>query len=180
MFVYALYMVLAVLYMFCSIFPYTRWGICRLLCVMENESLEQMMYWMEQGRKESFYIALGIFTFWLVIALLALLVVHWIAASRTVSLMLAIIAGVIFINYLGQVHTRWQRYKHKSVNESPWNGGIYAASYECSKCRSLHGGIYGKGPTQVHITDKQCIHDWQAVYWEDFLKKFIELTKTIE
>ena len=42
--------------------------------------------------------------------------------------------------------------------------------FTCEKCRSLEGGIYGKGPFKsFHTTEaKKCIHQWQTISMGEF------------
>jgi hypothetical protein len=47
---------------------------------------------------------------------------------------------------------------------------IEMAFFKCEKCRSLEGGIYGKGPFKsLHSPQaKTCVHDWQKISREEF------------
>ena len=42
---------------------------------------------------------------------------------------------------------------------------IEMAFFKCEQCRSLEGGIYGKGPFKsLHSADaKACVHNWQPI-----------------
>ena len=42
--------------------------------------------------------------------------------------------------------------------------------YECSKCESLHGGIYGKGPTESFKARgaEDCYHSWSKIERSEF------------
>ena len=47
---------------------------------------------------------------------------------------------------------------------------IEMAFFKCEKCKSLEGGIYGKGPFKsLHTPQAQkCVHDWQRIKMEEF------------
>jgi hypothetical protein len=47
---------------------------------------------------------------------------------------------------------------------------IEMAFFKCEKCKSLEGGIYGKGPFQsLHTpTAKTCVHDWRSIDRAEF------------
>lgn len=49
---------------------------------------------------------------------------------------------------------------------------IEMAFFKCEKCRSLEGGIYGKGPFKsLRSPDaKACVHDWQPIDMVEFKK----------
>ena len=56
-------------------------------------------------------------------------------------------------------------------------GSLAALSLEmgfftCSKCGSLSGGIFGKGPTRHYRSDTaaRCVHDWCTVAKPEFQK----------
>ena len=42
---------------------------------------------------------------------------------------------------------------------------IFVGYYKCEKCRSLEGGIYGKGPMKILHSKKSiwCIHKWEEI-----------------
>jgi|GEM_PF-3471103 len=42
--------------------------------------------------------------------------------------------------------------------------------YKCEKCKSLDGGIFGKGPCKNFMTKKAtfCIHKWEKISKSDF------------
>jgi hypothetical protein len=42
--------------------------------------------------------------------------------------------------------------------------------FACSKCRSLHGGLYGKGIPQYFKTEgaDRCWHSWKQITAEEF------------
>jgi len=45
--------------------------------------------------------------------------------------------------------------------------------YACSTCRSLHGGIYGKGPTMWVKAENadQCRHSWTMITLAEFQER---------
>lgn len=47
---------------------------------------------------------------------------------------------------------------------------IEVAFFKCEKCKSLEGGIYGKGPFKsLHSTQaSRCVHEWQRIDREEF------------
>ena len=47
---------------------------------------------------------------------------------------------------------------------------IEKAFFKCENCRSVEGGIYGKGPFKsLHSPEaKTCVHNWQAITIADF------------
>jgi hypothetical protein len=47
---------------------------------------------------------------------------------------------------------------------------IEMAFFTCEKCRSLEGGIYGKGPFKSYHTTEagKCIHQWQEITMDEF------------
>ena len=47
---------------------------------------------------------------------------------------------------------------------------IEMAYFKCDKCRSLEGGIYGKGPFKSLHTPQadKCVHNWQKVSSDEF------------
>lgn len=149
---------------------------------MNEPTLEQMMQDMANGRKESFYVSLVIFTVIAVVCLVPIFILMWsrLAPALRGSRVLKLLAVVVIILYIGAVCFRYYAYRHRGVNEMPWQVGIYQAYYECSKCGSLHGGIYGKGPTRHKITDTRCVHDWQAIHKEDFDTKCPKLPGLIK
>lgn len=136
---------------------------------------------MRRSRSEAYKLSIGIYTVGLVIVqllvlLIGFLVKRFIVASPVVNTVAIACATLTLFAYIICIYRSWHAYRHKAPNENPWHGGIYRAYYECPKCGSLHGGIYGKGPTKAHITDKACIHDWQAIYSTDFILKLYKAT----
>lgn len=139
---------------------------------MSEPTLEQMMQYMIQSKKESFYLVIIILTLILVFGLLILFLIrHFLIRSIVLSSIIRVVAILSIVVYSLNVHAAFRRYKKGYVNRSPWYGGIYEGYYECSKCKSLHGGIFGKGPTKHRTVDTECIHDWQAIYKQEFCKK---------
>jgi len=47
---------------------------------------------------------------------------------------------------------------------------IEMAFFKCEKCRSLEGGIYGKGPFKsLHALEaKTCVHEWRSIRRAEF------------
>ena len=56
------------------------------------------------------------------------------------------------------------------TNRPPDHKMIEMAFFTCEKCRSLEGGIYGKGPFKsYHTTEaRTCIHQWQVITMDEF------------
>lgn len=56
------------------------------------------------------------------------------------------------------------------TNRPPEHMVIELAFFKCEKCKSLEGGIYGKGPFKsFHATQAQnCVHDWQRIDMKQF------------
>jgi hypothetical protein len=56
------------------------------------------------------------------------------------------------------------------TDRAPEHKMIEMAFFKCEKCRSLEGGIYGKGPFKsLHTPEaKACVHEWQAIGMEEF------------
>ena len=55
-------------------------------------------------------------------------------------------------------------------NQPPKTMMIEQAFFACSKCGSLDGGVYGKGPVKSFWTKaaSHCIHDWQPISKGEF------------
>lgn len=55
-------------------------------------------------------------------------------------------------------------------DQPPKTKMIEQAFFSCSKCGSLRGGVFGKGPTKRFqaATASHCVHDWQQVSYEEF------------
>ena len=56
------------------------------------------------------------------------------------------------------------------TNRPPDHMMIEMAFFKCDKCRSLEGGIYGKGPFKSLHTPQaaQCVHNWQKISRDEF------------
>ncbi len=59
----------------------------------------------------------------------------------------------------------------------PPHGLIEPAYFYCPKCRSLHGGIFGKGPLRFFDgpNRKTCVHDWQKIPRKEFKDLAVKL-----
>ncbi|MCX6928758.1 MAG: hypothetical protein NT154_36930 [Verrucomicrobia bacterium] len=55
-------------------------------------------------------------------------------------------------------------------DQPPKTKMIEQAFFSCSKCGSLRGGVFGKGPTKRFqaATASHCVHDWQPVSYDEF------------
>ncbi|MDB9954382.1 hypothetical protein OAD49_02350 [Flavobacteriaceae bacterium] len=94
---------------------------------------------------------------------------YFIPESHKVFIRITLILfSIVYLFFIGN---RLYGYKF-AKNQSPFGGGIYIAYYECLKCESLHGGIYGKGPTESMILDKECVHKWNAIEKKTFDKAY--------
>lgn len=58
------------------------------------------------------------------------------------------------------------------TDRPPKHKMIEMAFFKCEKCRSLEGGIYGKGPFKsLHSPEaKACVHDWKPIDISEFKK----------
>jgi hypothetical protein len=56
------------------------------------------------------------------------------------------------------------------TNQPPEHKTIDLSFFKCEKCKSLEGGIYGKGPFKsLHTIQAQnCVHDWQRIDMKEF------------
>lgn len=56
------------------------------------------------------------------------------------------------------------------TDRPPKHKMIEMAFFKCEKCRSLEGGIYGKGPFKSLHADqaKACVHNWQSIDMKEF------------
>jgi hypothetical protein len=56
------------------------------------------------------------------------------------------------------------------MNRSPEYKAIEQAFFKCSRCKSLEGGIYGKGPFKTFRSAKAdaCVHCWERVTMVEF------------
>jgi len=149
---------------------------------MDNVSLERMMQAMEIGKKSGFQISVVLTTILLMAALLAVLLVNGFGVYffKVKGFKIFRICSVILLAcYLALLVSHWHYYKFgdQRKNQGPWRYGIYEAYYECAKCKGLAGGIFGKGPTKWSIVDTECVHNWQAVFPDDFARKIKERTE---
>jgi hypothetical protein len=55
-------------------------------------------------------------------------------------------------------------------DQPPKTKMIEQAFFSCSKCGSLCGGVFGKGPSKSFqaATASHCVHDWQPVSYAEF------------
>ena len=149
---------------------------------MDNVSLEKMMQAMEMSKKWAFEFSVVFSTALLLAAMLIVLLMNGlgiyffkIKGFKIFRICFAVLL-VCYIFLLG-MHWHYFKYGHRRVNRMPWRAGIFEGYYECAKCKSLAGGIFGKGPTEWSITNIDCVHDWQAVYPADFARKIKERTE---
>src|SRR5262245_4949133 len=68
---------------------------------------------------------------------------------------------------------------YQIVDRGPYDGPIPPITHEyfvCAKCRSLDGGIYGKGPHKRLRTaaGSRCIHNWRPITRAEFKNQAIE------
>ena len=144
---------------------------------MDEPSLEQMMNFMLEGKKQSFFISIILFLIILVIVLIILFIIdRFIVRTNNLKLFRVSII-VLLICHLFILGSNLYIYKNGIKNQSPWRVGIYEAYYECNNCKSLAGGIFGKEPTKWLILNKNCIHEWQAIYKLEFERNFIKREK---
>lgn len=62
------------------------------------------------------------------------------------------------------------------TGQPPEHMMIERAYFKCEKCKSLEGGIYGKGPLKYMHSPKsmECVHDWQRIEKDKFEKLSVE------
>jgi hypothetical protein len=138
---------------------------------MNEANLEQMMNFMLEGKKQSFFISIILYlVIFLILSLIIFVIDRFIIKTNNLKIFNICIKSFLLI-YIFLIGYQLYVYKHGVKNQGPWYGGIYEAYYECIKCKSLSGGIFGKGPTDRFIFDVKCIHDWQAIYLEDYKEK---------
>lgn len=60
----------------------------------------------------------------------------------------------------------------EKTNQPPEHQMIEQAYFKCERCKSIEGGIYGKGPfKKLHSKEaERCIHDWVRIDKEEFRK----------
>ena len=71
----------------------------------------------------------------------------------------------VFAGILGALSSCASRY-----NQPPKTMMIEEAFFACSKCGSLDGGIFGKGPV-MHLSSADaahCVHTWRTVSKSEF------------
>jgi hypothetical protein len=58
------------------------------------------------------------------------------------------------------------------TNQAPEHKAIEQAYFKCERCKSLEGGIYGKGPfKELHRKEaEKCVHAWIRIEKEEFKK----------
>ncbi|WP_291869381.1 hypothetical protein [Maribacter sp.] len=129
---------------------------------MTELSLEEMMRYMIEGKRQTLYVTLAFFSivFGVICLLLFVLKNYFITEDyKIVVNIILVLFTVIYLFFVGYI-----LYNHRyAKNRTPYGGGIYKAYYKCAQCKSLHGGIYGKGPTKSIILDKECVHKWSAI-----------------
>jgi len=56
------------------------------------------------------------------------------------------------------------------AGQGPRHMMIEQAFFKCNKCRSIEGGIYGKGPFMKLHDEKAaaCVHRWQRINKDEF------------
>ena len=138
---------------------------------MIEPSLEEMMRYMIEGKRQLLCISLVVISliFGIICLILFILKKYFIPESHKVFIRITLILfSIVYLFFIGN---RLYGYKF-AKNQSPFGGGIYIAYYECLKCESLHGGIYGKGPTESMILDKECVHKWNAIEKKTFDKAY--------
>jgi hypothetical protein len=58
-----------------------------------------------------------------------------------------------------------------NVNRRPEHLPVEMAFFKCEKCRSLEGGIFGKGTEKLYSPkSEKCVHDWQRISKKEFKK----------
>lgn len=141
---------------------------------MEDETLKKMMDYMQEGKKQSLYLSTFLCTITLLISIGFIFMVDYFIIKTNSLIVFRVCSIFLILLFVFLMVRYWSfyRYGDRKRNQDPWRFGIYEAYYECSKCESLAGGIFGKGPTQRSILDEKCVHDWQAVYRDEFERKF--------
>ena len=56
------------------------------------------------------------------------------------------------------------------AGQPPRHAMIEQAYFKCGKCKSVEGGIYGKGPfMKLHAEEApKCVHRWQRISRDEF------------
>lgn len=135
---------------------------------MTEPSVNQMMDYLK-GRKRS-ALLLTLMVYSLIFAVM--LVIFYVFKDHLFGLQFIHAALLLSILFLLIVGRKLYIYNYGAKNQTPYYGGIYVAYYKCTKCESLFGGIFGKGPTQKSIIDMTCRHDWHALTKDSFDEKY--------
>jgi len=145
-----------------------------------KRNIRKMMHYLHQGKRRALKRSLILYTVILVVATLVIFLFNRFAFKTSEDKIFRICLAVSLLVYFCFVGRSWYSYKYGLKNQTPYYGsGTYIAYYRCSKCRSLHGGIYGEGATKYLINNKKCVHDWQAINKEEFGRRFEELENFI-
>lgn len=137
---------------------------------MTEPSIEEMMFYLINGKKWALYLSL--ITYSLIFG--GILIISLLVKNYLFQFQYSTIFKIVLVVFLILVSYRLYTHNHGIKNKTPYYGGIHVAYYECTKCESLYGGIFGKGPTQKSITDKECIHSWNALTGDNFNEKYLE------
>lgn len=137
---------------------------------MTEPSMDEMMLYLINGKKSALLISLIIYS----IIFGGILIISLIVKKYFLQFQFSNIFKILLVIYLIVISHKIYNYKYGIKNQMPYYGGIYVAYYECVKCKSLCGGIFGKGPTQKSIMDKECIHDWNALTKDRFDEKHLK------
>ena len=62
------------------------------------------------------------------------------------------------------------------VNQPPKHAAVEEAFFDCPKCGSLSGGVFGKGLTRNFRsrTAECCVHHWERVPEQEFHRSAVE------
>ena len=139
---------------------------------MKELSLEQMMEFLSNSRKGYLYTSLLVYSLILGAILFCCFLIEYFLLSDGSSIFLKYLKGSFVFVYLILVCYQLYKFKFGVKNQFPgYKFGIYIAYYQCTKCESLYGGIFGKGPLKKKIYNESCIHNWQAMYGTEFEEK---------
>lgn len=140
---------------------------------MTEPSVDEMMLYLIKGKKKVLYLSLIASGLILgAIYILSLIVKKYLFSFESGNVL-----KILLVTYLILISYLLYRFKFGKKNQMPYYGGIYVAYYKCTKCESLCGGIFGKGPTQKKIIDEECIHKWNALSKDRFDEKYLKLTE---
>lgn len=138
---------------------------------MTEPSLEEMMRYMIEGKRQILYISIVVFSliFGIICLIFFILKKYFITENYKAFInVILFLSSIIYLFFIG-----YRLYNHRyAKNQTPFGGGIYKAYYKCLICKSLHGGIYGKGSTKSIILDKECVHKWNAIEKKSFNKAY--------